>query len=149
MRYYKDRIDIQLHRQRDKVKDNRQIDGILQTNRPTNSQTNRQNDKVAIFFFYKSRNLLFKMKVAMQANVPQPTHDEDETDDVDEELKKLQVKLPGISRDQTMADILMYIPNDDTQLAILQISINGRNVLTLDYMNKPIKIHYESTMITH
>ena len=32
----------------------------------------------------------------MQANVPQPTHDEDETDDVDEELKKLQVKLPGI-----------------------------------------------------
>ena len=27
----------------------------------------------------------------MQANVPQPTHDEDETDDVDEELKKLQV----------------------------------------------------------
>ena len=27
----------------------------------------------------------------MQANVPQPSNDDDETDDVDEELKKLQV----------------------------------------------------------
>ena len=29
----------------------------------------------------------------MQANVPQPANDEDETDDVDEELKKLQVSI--------------------------------------------------------
>ena len=29
----------------------------------------------------------------MQANVPQPATDEDETDDVDEELKKLQVNI--------------------------------------------------------
>ena len=26
-----------------------------------------------------------------------------------------KVKLPGISRDKTMTDKLMYIPNDDTQ----------------------------------
>lgn len=36
-----------------------------------------------------------QLQVAMQANVPQPTHDEDETDDVDEELKKLQMTLEG------------------------------------------------------
>merc|ERR1719244_763918 len=36
-----------------------------------------------------------QLQVYMQANVPQPATDEDETDDVDEELKKLQMTLEG------------------------------------------------------
>ena len=34
-------------------------------------------------------------QVAMQANVPQPNMEEEEGDDVDEELKKLQMALEG------------------------------------------------------
>ena len=34
-----------------------------------------------------------QLQVAMQAHVPQPSNDEDETDDVDEDLKKLQMTL--------------------------------------------------------
>merc|ERR1719510_2437840 len=36
-----------------------------------------------------------QLQVAMQANVMQPNSDEDEVDDVDEELRKLQVSLEG------------------------------------------------------
>jgi len=58
-----------------------------------------------------------QLQVAMQANVPQPTHDEDETDDVDEELKKLQMTLEGgggvdghnsVTEDPSMSDYLQY-----------------------------------------
>ena len=44
----------------------------------------------------------------MQANVPQPTHDEDETDDVDEELKKLQVN-------ETTALIYLHLRSKNLQ----------------------------------
>ncbi|XP_023324423.1 unc-112-related protein [Eurytemora carolleeae] len=57
-----------------------------------------------------------QLQVAMQANVPQPATDEDETDDVDEELKKLQMTLEGgggggwnsVTEDPSMSDYLMY-----------------------------------------
>ena len=53
----------------------------------------------------------------MQANVPQPSHDEDETDDVDEDLKKLQISLEGgaggagwgnVTEDPSIQDYLQY-----------------------------------------
>ena len=52
----------------------------------------------------------------MQANVPQPSHDEDETDDVDEDLKKLQMSLEGgsgargwdVTEDHSISDYLQY-----------------------------------------
>ena len=57
------------------------------------------------------------LQVAMQANVPQPSNDEDETDDVDEDLKKLQISLEGgsggsgwgdVTEDPSIADYLQY-----------------------------------------
>ena len=57
------------------------------------------------------------VQVAMQANVPQPNHDDDEGDDVDEELKKLQMSLEGgtggggwgdVTEDPSIADYLQY-----------------------------------------
>ena len=57
------------------------------------------------------------VQVAMQANVPQPSHDEDETDDVDEDLKKLQISLEGgaggagwgnVTEDPSIQDYLQY-----------------------------------------
>lgn len=56
-------------------------------------------------------------QVAMQANVPQPSNDEDETDDVDEDLKKLQISLEGgsggggwgdVTEDPSISDYLQY-----------------------------------------
>ena len=55
-------------------------------------------------------------QVAMQANVPQPSMDEEEGDDVDEELKKLQMALEGgsgpggwdVTEDPSIADYLQY-----------------------------------------
>ena len=51
----------------------------------------------------------------MQANVMQPNSDEDEVDDVDEELRKLQVSLEGgggpggyVTEDPQIADYLQY-----------------------------------------
>ena len=52
----------------------------------------------------------------MQANVPQPSNDEDETDDVDEDLKKLQMSLEGgsgsrgwdVTEDPSISDYLQY-----------------------------------------
>ena len=52
----------------------------------------------------------------MQAHVPQPSHDEDETDDVDEDLKRLQMSLEGgagggwgdVTEDPSIADYLQY-----------------------------------------
>ena len=52
----------------------------------------------------------------MQANVPQPSNDEDETDDVDEDLKKLQMSLEGgsgsrgwdVTEDPSISDFLQY-----------------------------------------
>ena len=53
----------------------------------------------------------------MQANVPQPSNDEDETDDVDEDLKKLQISLEGgsggsgwgdVTEDPSISDYLQY-----------------------------------------
>jgi len=57
-----------------------------------------------------------QLQVAMQANVPQPSHDEDETDDVDEDLKKLQMSLEGgsgargwdVTEDPSISDYLQY-----------------------------------------
>jgi len=58
-----------------------------------------------------------QLQVAMQANVPQPSHDEDETDDVDEDLKKLQISLEGgaggagwgnVTEDPSIQDYLQY-----------------------------------------
>lgn len=58
-----------------------------------------------------------QLQVAMQANVPQPAYDQDETDDVDEELKKLQMTLEGggggdggnsVTEDPSMSDYLQY-----------------------------------------
>jgi len=57
-----------------------------------------------------------QLQVYMQANVPQPATDEDETDDVDEELKKLQMTLEGgsgqgwnsVTEDPSMMDYLHY-----------------------------------------
>ena len=63
------------------------------------------------------QQLLTKMlQVAMQANVPQPSMDEEEGDDVDEELKKLQMALEGgggnggwdVTEDPSIADYLQY-----------------------------------------
>ena len=57
------------------------------------------------------------LQVAMQANVPQPSNDEDETDDVDEDLKKLQISLEGgtggggwgdVTEDPSISDYLQY-----------------------------------------
>ena len=52
----------------------------------------------------------------MQANVPQPNMEEEEGDDVDEELKKLQMALEGgggsggwdVTEDPSIADYLQY-----------------------------------------
>lgn len=58
-----------------------------------------------------------QLQVAMQANVPQPSNDEDETDDVDEDLKKLQISLEGgtggggwgdVTEDPSISDYLQY-----------------------------------------
>merc|ERR1719189_1258235 len=58
-----------------------------------------------------------QLQVAMQANVPQPSHDEDENDDVDGELKKLQISLEGgsggggwgdVTEDPSISDYLQY-----------------------------------------
>ena len=38
---------------------------------------------------------------------------------------------PGILRDKTMDDILMYIPNDDTKFTLFKIKIIGQKVLSL------------------
>ena len=60
---------------------------------------------------------VFRRQVAMQANVPQPSNDEDETDDVDEDLKKLQISLEGgsggggwgdVTEDPSISDYLQY-----------------------------------------
>ena len=57
------------------------------------------------------------VQVAMQANVPQPSHDEDENDDVDGELEKLKVSLEGgsggrgwenMTEDPSISDYLQY-----------------------------------------
>lgn len=62
-------------------------------------------------------NIVCCVQVAMQANVPQPSHDEDETDDVDEDLKKLQISLEGgaggagwgnVTEDPSIQDYLQY-----------------------------------------
>ena len=55
-------------------------------------------------------------QVAMQANVPQPNMEEEEGDDVDEVLKKLQMALEGgggpggwdVTEDPSIADYLQY-----------------------------------------
>ena len=50
----------------------------------------------------------------MQANVPQPNNDEDETDDVDEDLQKLQIMCQGgggghdVTEDPSISDYLQY-----------------------------------------
>jgi len=58
-----------------------------------------------------------QLQVAMQANVPQPSHDEDENDDVDGELEKLKVSLEGgsggrgwenMTEDPSISDYLQY-----------------------------------------
>lgn len=57
-----------------------------------------------------------QLQVAMQANVPQPAADEDDGDDVDEELKKLELSLEGgggpgwsnVTEDPSLADYLQY-----------------------------------------
>jgi len=57
-----------------------------------------------------------QLQVAMQANVPQPNMEEEEGDDVDEELKKLQMALEGgggaggwdVTEDPSIADYLQY-----------------------------------------
>merc|ERR1719193_1838869 len=63
-----------------------------------------------------------QLQVAMQANVPQPAYDQDETDDVDEELKKLQMTLEGggggdggnsVTEDPSMSDYLQYFKQGD------------------------------------
>ena len=57
------------------------------------------------------------LQVAMQANVPQPSHDEDENDDVDGELEKLKNSLEGgsggrgwedVTEDPSISDYLQY-----------------------------------------
>jgi len=57
-----------------------------------------------------------QLQVAMQANVPQPSTEEEEGDDVDEELKKLQMALEGgggaggwdVTEDPSIQDYLQY-----------------------------------------
>merc|ERR1719191_2643943 len=58
-----------------------------------------------------------QLQVAMQANVPQPSHDEDENDDVDGELEKLKNTLEGgsggrgwedVTEDPSISDYLQY-----------------------------------------
>merc|ERR1711971_10704 len=58
-----------------------------------------------------------QLQVAMQANVPQPSNDEEEGDDVDEDLKKLQISLEGgtggggwgdVTEDPSISDYLQY-----------------------------------------
>ena len=56
------------------------------------------------------------LQVAMQANVPQPNMEEEEGDDIDEVLKKLQMALEGgggpggwdVTEDPSIADYLQY-----------------------------------------
>ena len=56
-------------------------------------------------------------QVAMQANVPQPSQEDEDGDDVDEELKKLQMSLEGgsggggwgdVTEDPSISDYLQY-----------------------------------------
>ena len=57
-----------------------------------------------------------QLQVAMQANVPQPSLEDEDGDDVDEELKKLQMALEGgggaggwdVTEDPSIADYLQY-----------------------------------------
>merc|ERR1712018_942022 len=78
-----------------------------------NNTSGSQNDHVRINLIYEQAKwqllneeidcteeemMLFaalQLQVAMQANVPQPSHDEDENDDVDGELTKLAISLEG------------------------------------------------------
>merc|ERR1712209_382761 len=63
-----------------------------------------------------------QLQVAMQANVPQPNMEEEEGDDVDEELKKLQMALEGgggpggwdVTEDPSIADYLQYFKPSKT-----------------------------------
>ena len=65
----------------------------------------------------------------MQANVPQPSHDDDEGDDVGEELTKLAISLEGgtggggwgdVTEDPSIADYLQYFKWVGTKWWLLQ-----------------------------
>merc|ERR1719402_462964 len=82
-----------------------------------------------------------QLQVAMQANVPQPANDEDETDDVDEELKKLQMTLEGgagpggyVTEDPQIADYLQYFkPKRFTLKAYKRLYFICKNLYMLAY----------------
>lgn len=84
-----------------------------------------------------------QLQVAMQANVPQPANDEDETDDVDEELKKLQMTLEGggggdgynsMTEDPSVADYLQYFkPKRFTLKSYKRLYFVCKNLYLLAY----------------
>jgi len=86
-----------------------------------------------------------QLQVAMQANVPQPAADEDETDDVDEELKKLQMTLEGglgqgwnsVTEDPTMSEYLQYFkPKRFTLKSYKRLYFVCKNLYLLAYKSK-------------
>merc|ERR1719402_14604 len=82
-----------------------------------------------------------QLQVAMQANVMQPNSDEDEVDDVDEELRKLQVSLEGgggpggyVTEDPQIADYLQYFkPKRFTLKAYKRLYFICKNLYMLAY----------------
>lgn len=86
-----------------------------------------------------------QLQVAMQANVPQPSADEDETDDVDEELKKLQMTLEGgggqgwtsVTEDPSMSDYLQYFkPKRFTLKSYKRVFFVCKNLYLLAYKSQ-------------
>jgi len=87
-----------------------------------------------------------QLQVAMQANVPQPSNDDDETDDVDEELKKLQMTLEGggggdgynsLTEDPSVADYLQYFkPKRFTLKSYKRLYFVCKNLYLLAYKSK-------------
>lgn len=86
-----------------------------------------------------------QLQVAMQANVPQPSQDEDDGDDVDEELKKLQMSLEGgtggggwgdVTEDPSIADYLQYFkPKRFTLKSYKRLYFVCKNLYLLAYKN--------------
>lgn len=83
-----------------------------------------------------------QLQVAMQANVPQPAADEDDGDDVDEELKKLELSLEGgggpgwsnVTEDPSLADYLQYFkPKRFTLKSYKRLFFVCKNLYLLAY----------------
>ena len=80
----------------------------------------------------------------MQANVPQPSHDEDETDDVDEDLKKLQISLEGgaggagwgnVTEDPSIQDYLQYYKWEKKRKKKYLVNISEKSVMKADFQS--------------